>query len=481
MRTFGSLGIKDLQDGYRAGRLSPVVVIEDALSLAEETHDALRAFVTISRVSAMAEAEALEAALRRGELLPPLAGVPITVKDVIATAGIRTTNGSPAFADSVPAADAVSVFRLRQAGAIVIGKTATPEFACRQTTSSLVSGIARNPWDLALTPGGSSGGSAAATAAGIGTVSVVTDGGGSARLPAACTGIAGFKPTFGKIPFDTALDGFAGLGHIGLMARTVVDVATVLPIAAGPCHADPVSLATARGSAGFELQSGHQPLAGLRIGWRERLADEPVETPILDRVRRALNLAADLGAAIVTLDGVIEPPLPIWQILQHSIWAERYEDRFGMQAAIDPVIRAGIKHAGTLSARDLQSALHGRTRLFRQVQLWFESCDVILSPTLTRAPLAAEHPGSGPIDVAGRSAGDIREVWAPLLGLFTMTGHPALNLNCGWTDDGVPVGLHLVGRWHDDDRVLAVGRALEARLEAFPRPALPRLSLRVYE
>lgn len=468
----GLPGVRALVESYRRGTLSPVAFIEDTLARAEAANGALCAFVTISRESAMREAQELEAALRRGEPVPPLAGVPFTVKDVIATAGIRTTNGSPTHAERVPAVDAASVARLRRAGAIVVGKTATPEFACRQTTSSPVSGIARNPLDLALTPGGSSGGSAAATAAGLGLVSVVTDGGGSARLPAACTGIAGFKPTFGQIPFDGALDAFSGLGHIGLMARCVADIAAVLPVVRGPLDADPYSLRAPLPPAG--ALTGEKPFAGLTIGWREGIDGEPVEPAIREKVAGALRLAAELGATVIALDDPIEKPLPVWLVLQHSIWAERYEDRPAVMAGIDEVIRAGIENAGKLSARDLQWALHGRTRLFRHVQGWLRRCDIILSPTLTRAPLPAEHPGTGPIEVAGVAAGDIREAWAPMLGLFSMTGHPALNVTCGWTPDGLPVGLHLAGRWHEDERLLSIGALFESRLAAggalLPRP-----------
>lgn len=469
-----ALGIEELSKAYRNGTLAPTAVIEEVLTLAEDSQPALGAFVTIARTRAMAEARALETSIRRGETLPPLAGIPVTVKDVIATAGIRTTHGSLAFVDNIPTKDAVSVARLRRAGAIIIGKTATPEFACRQTTSSPVSGITRNPWNRSLTPGGSSGGSAAATAAGIGTVSLVTDGGGSARLPAACTGIAGFKPTFGLIPFDAALDAFSGLGHIGLMGRTVTDVMAVLPVVAGPSSEDPISLCRSEPTP-FARHDGRRALDGVRIGWRERLDDERVDPEIREQFFRALGVAADLGAKIDVVKGAVDPPLPIWRVLQHSIWAERYEDNPAIMPGIDGVINAGIKQARSLSARDLQAALHGRTRLFRQVQGWLDGYDAILSPTLTRPPLAADHPGSGPIEVAGELAGDIREAWAPLLGLFTMTGHPALSVNCGWTKDRLPIGLHLVGRWHEDERVLAIGAALEMHLRD-QRSALPPLS-----
>lgn len=460
-------GVEALGKAYRRRRLSPVAVVGEALDRAEASQDWINAFTTICRESALAEAKALEAAFERGEDPGPLAGVPLTVKDVIATRGVRTTFGSPAFADHMAAADSAAVERLRRAGAVVIGKTATPEFACRQTTTSALSGVTRNPWNCELTPGGSSGGSSASLAAGIGSLSLVTDGGGSARLPAACTGIAGFKPTFGLIPLEGAPDAFAGLGHIGLMARSVADIETALAVVAGPHGDDAASLSRHLARAGL-VQPAGRPLQGLRVGWRERLHEERVGNAILPPIMKALCVIEELGASVERLTGEIEPPLPVWRTLQHAIWLERHGRRALTLPPLDPVIAAGIAHADSLSAGDLQAALHGRTRLFRQVQGWFENFDVLVTPTLARTPLPASHPGSGEIEIDGHVAGDIRAAWAPMLGLFTMTGHPAISINAGWTDDGLPVGMQLVGRWYEDRPLLQTARRLQEHLPAVP-------------
>jgi aspartyl-tRNA(Asn)/glutamyl-tRNA(Gln) amidotransferase subunit A len=454
------LGIAALGKAYREGRLSPVDVIIDAIDRAEASQATINAFTTICRQDAVAEAQALGCALSRGEAVGPLAGVPITVKDILATKGVRTAMGSPAFADHVPTTDTVSVSRLRSAGAILVGKTTTPEFACKQTTNSVLSGVTRNPWKLDLSPGGSSGGSSASIAAGIGLVSLVTDGGGSARLPAACTGIVGLKPTFGLIPFESASDAFAGLGHIGLMARNVEDVAAALMVTAGPHSGDPNSLSREIIQPPLDI-SAKLPLAGLRVGWRDRLNGERISPIVLQPALAGLSVLEELGAVVERAPGEVEPPLPIWQVLQHVIWAERHARRPPDLPQIDPVIATGMAHAETLSARSLQAALHGRTRLFRRVQSWFDRFDILVTPTLTRPPLPATHPGSGDIEIDGCPAGDIRAAWAPTLGLLTMTGHPALSLNCGWTDDGLPIGLQLVGRWHQDWFLLRAARLLQ--------------------
>lgn len=452
--------IEGIRRAFRNRRLSPVEVVKEALDRAEKSQDSINAFTVICRESAIDDAKACEAAFARGEAVGELAGIPITVKDIIATKAIQTTMGSMDLARHVPDTDATSVDRLRKSGAIIIGKTTTPEFACKQTTNGQLSGITRNPWNLDLTPGGSSGGSSASLAYGIASVSLVTDGGGSARLPAACTGVVGFKPTLGLVPFDSAPDVFSGLGHIGLMARSVEDVAETLAVVAGPHRSDAASLG--RNLSRHALKDNPEyPLEGVRVGWRERLNDEAISKAILPAILLALKSLEELGATVEPIVDPVEPPLPIWQTLQHAIWAERHAHRLSAGAKIDPVISNGIRSAETLSARNLQRAQHGRTQLFKQFQSWFARFDVVVTPTLSRTPLSADHPGSGDIDIDGENAGDIRAAWAPMLGMFTITGHPALSLNCGWSDDGLPVGVQLVGPWYGDLFLLDVARALQ--------------------
>lgn len=463
------LGIRQLAARYRSLELSPVSVIEGMLATARLFEPGVNAFATLAEEAAMRQAKEIEAALQKGESLPTLAGIPVTVKDNLPTAGIRTTFGSPRFAQFVPETDAASVGRLADAKAVILGKTTTPEFACRQTTSSALLGVSRNPLDLDLTPGGSSGGSSASIAMGIGSFSVVTDGGGSSRLPAACTGIVGFKPTLGRIPFDTVRDAFGGFAHIGLMARTIDDARVALGALEGPHPGDPYSLSAGPTASVPQRDSGN--LAGLRVGWRPRRESEVVDHRMLAVVERFLKMLEDAGAIVEELRGEVSPPLPVWRTLQHLNWLERFgSDRMFLETA-DPVILAGIEQARSVSALEGWRANVGRTQLFRTVQGWLSRCDLIVSPTLARLPLPAEHPGYGDIEIAGASAGDIREAWAPLLGLFTMTGHPSLTLNCGWVGH-LPVGVHLVTRWGDDHRLLDIAEECERvlALDDLPRP-----------
>jgi aspartyl-tRNA(Asn)/glutamyl-tRNA(Gln) amidotransferase subunit A len=367
--------ISALRDAFRKRTVSPVEVVRSALEQAESTRHSINAFTEICWERALEEAKECEAAFTREEPHGHLAGIPISVKDVLATTDIRTSMGSLDMAHHVPDADATSVDRLRKSGAIVIGKTTTPQFACKQTTNALISGTTRNPWDLELTPGGSSGGSSASLACGIGSLSLVIDGGGSARLPAACTAIVGFKPTFGFVPFDSAPDVFAGLGHIGLMARTVEDVGEALEIVAGSHPNDAARL-------GRHLSNNRslRDLKGLRVGWRERLGGEPISKDILPVTQSALSTLEGMGAIVEQIIGQIEPPLPIWQTLQHAIWAERHAHRLANGSRVDPALTSGIRDGETLSARAFQSALHGRTRLFKLFQSWLERFDIVITP-----------------------------------------------------------------------------------------------------
>ncbi len=247
--------------------VSPVELVEDAIARIETSQPTLNAFITVCAEEARTAAWEAEAAVMLGDPLPPLHGVPFAVKDLVNTAGVKTTFGSVAFADNVPAADSPSVARLKAAGAILIGKTTTPEFGHKCFTEAPLFGRTANPWDLSRTCGGSSGGAAASVAAGLVPIGIGTDGGGSSRIPAACCGVVGFKQTLGLVPHDLTPDGFGNQSHITPMTRTVMDAALMLEAMAGPDPCDPHSLgltvpdfvAAARPEGGLE---------GVRIAWR---------------------------------------------------------------------------------------------------------------------------------------------------------------------------------------------------------------------
>jgi aspartyl-tRNA(Asn)/glutamyl-tRNA(Gln) amidotransferase subunit A len=461
--TLAYLSAIELTKRIRSRQLSAVELTETLLARIEASQPSLNAFITVCRDGALAAAREADAALAEGKDLGPLHGVPVSVKDIINTAGIRTTWGSRTMADNVPNVDAIAVHRLKQAGAIIIGKTTTSEFAHKLMTDAPLFGTTRNPWDLRYTPGGSSGGSAVAVAAGLGPLSLATDAGASTRLPAACTGIVGLKPTLGLIPHSQVPDGFNNFIHLGLMARTVADTALMLDVLSGADSSDPHSLGVARTQTLAAIADiNFDSLRGLRVAWRPLAGN----TMLDDEVRHACEEAVDafraLGCHIDVVDTPIENAEPAWRVLQQSNWAARFYDRIEELAPLlDPSFVEGIRAGGAYSGQQITRATYKRTEHFRTVQGWFSSYDLVLTPTMSRPPLAADHAALEPITIGGLNAGDMRQSWVPYLNLFDLTGHPAISIPCGWTNEGLPVGLQIVGPWYGDAAVLRAAAAFE--------------------
>jgi len=450
-----------LADAIRARRISAVAATEHILARIEAAQPTLNAYITVSRAAALEAATRADAALAEGRIAGSLHGVPVSIKDIINTAGIATTFGSKTLANSVPTADAVAVRRLKAAGAIVVGKTTTPEFASKLVTDAPLFGVTRNPWDLALTAGGSSGGSAAAVAAGLGPLSLATDAGASTRLPAACTGIVGLKPTLGLLPHNQVPDGFGNFIHLGIMARTVRDTARMLDVLSGADASDPYSLATVPTRAEAEVVRGGD-LEGLRFEWRPLIGNTRLARIVRARCEEALAVMRALGGAVEANDTAFENAEPTWRVLQQSNWAVRFAKDVETSAAMmDPALVAGVREGQAYAGAEVQAALYKRTQLYRTVQTWFDRFDFILTPTISRLPLAADHRTTDPIDIDGVPAGDMRVAWGSYLNLFNLTGHPAVSIPCGWSDDGLPVGLQIVGRWFSDAALLRVAAAFE--------------------
>src|SRR5881398_650051 len=277
--------------------VSPVEIVDIVLDRIERTQPTLNAFITVCADNARAAAKAAEAAVMRGDALGPLHGVPFAVKDLVNTAGLRTTFGSWALADNVPSFDSPAVARLKAAGAVLVGKTTTPEFGHKCFTEAPLFGRTANPWDLSRTCGGSSGGAAAAVAAGLAPIGIGTDGGGSSRIPAACCGVVGFKETLGLVPHDLTPDGFGNQSHITPLTRTVMDAALMLDAMSGPDRCDPHSLGLpVPDFIGGARAEGD--LKGLRIAWRPLLGNSLVAGEVRIACERALAVFADLGAVV---------------------------------------------------------------------------------------------------------------------------------------------------------------------------------------
>ena len=454
----------ELAASIRAGSTSAVAETTACLDRIGRLQPSLNAFVTVCGEEALAQAAAVDAAIAKGETVGALAGVPVSVKDIINTKGVRTTWGSRLMADNVPDADAVAVARLKAAGAVLVGKTTTPEFAFKLLTDSPLTGITRNPWNTVLTPGGSSGGSAVAVASGMGPLSLATDAGASTRLPAACCGIVGLKPTLGLVPHNQVPDGFNNFIHLGVMARNVADAALMLDVMAGPQQADPHSIAVPPPRA-VEALARPFDVKGARIAWRPLLGNTLLDDEIRALCEAALAKLSAAGAAVETIDEKVEPAYGAWLTLQQSNWAARYFATIDKVAdSLDPGFVEGIRAGGALSGQQLLAATYKRTALFRAVQGWFSKHEWLATPVMARPPLAVSHGPTEPIEIGGKPAGDPREAWAPYLNLFNLTGHPALSLPAGFTRAGMPVAIQLVGAWYTDAKLLALAARLESLL-----------------
>jgi aspartyl-tRNA(Asn)/glutamyl-tRNA(Gln) amidotransferase subunit A len=461
------LSATEMAAGIRSGQLTSEQAVARVLERIARTQTVLNAFATVCADEALAQACAADAARARGEALGPLHGVPFSVKDIINTKGVRTAWGSRLMAQNVPDADAVAVARLKKAGAVLIGKTTTSEFAWKLLTDSPLNGVTRYPWNPDLTPGGSSGGAAVAVAARLGPLALATDAGASTRLPAACCGVVGLKPTLGLIPHTQVPDGFNNFVHLGVIARTVADVALMLDAVAGPDAADPHSLGAPAPQAVAALKSPLR-LDGLRIAWRPFCGNTALDADTRRRCEEVIAALRKAGAVVKEHDAAMENAEPSWRVLQQSNWGARLGaqiDKVGDQ--LDPPLAEAVRAALLFSGQDVIKATYKRTQFFRLVQSWFADADFVLTPTMSRPPLTVDHPVDRPIEINGQSAGDMRSTWTPYLNLFDLTGHPAASVPCGQTPGGLPAGLQIVGPWYGDAAVLGLAAHVE-RIVGWP-------------
>lgn len=457
----------------RTEQASVEAVISGTLDRCERSQATLNAFAMIDREGALASARAIDAQQKAGAPLGPLAGMPVSVKDILNVAGQPTAWGSLLMKDAAPAgADAIAVARLRKSGAIVVGKSTTTEFAHTMMGYSPLTGLTINPWNHDVTCGGSSCGGGVSVAAGLVRIALTTDAGASTRLPAACTGVLGLKPTLGRVPHDLVPEGFANFIHLGAITRTVADMALALQAMAGPAPNDPHSLSVQP----LDLSPITKPadsLAGKRIGLLMRVGNARVSRAKEASMRRTADGLTALGASVAELAWTIDNPEPTWRILQQSNWAARLgRDLPKIEDKIEASLRDGVQTALSYSGQDLQGALNRRTAIFRHVQGLFGNHDFLLTPVMSRAPLNARHKPLDPIDIDGEIVGDMRREWTPYLNLFDLTGHPAISVPAGLSDDGLPLAFQLVAPWYEEAKLLAAV-ALYEQTHPWPQPDTP--------
>jgi len=434
----------------RTKKLSPVELIDCLLERISRLNPKLNAYLTVAEAEARSAARDAEQAVMKGEELPPLHGLPVSIKDLHLTRGIRTTFGSLIFKDLIPDEDEVAIERLRRSGAIILGKTNTPEFGQSGTTENRLGDDCRNPWNIERTSGGSSGGAAAAVAAGLGPLALGTDGAGSIRIPTAFCGIYGLKPTQGRVPVPAPM--FVVLGPI---VRTVRDAAFMLDAIAGYDHSDPNSLREKPPCFVDALEGG---LEGLKVAWSPDLGYARVDPEVRSTARSAAYLFESLGCHVEEATPKSGEPFSIHSAI---FWTNAYAARGHLlrehAEELMPYVKSNMESGEKITGREYSLALRDLAFFRRDMADFFERYDLLLTPTNA---VPAFPVGQRPREVDGQEVG---QEWGsfPFTSTFNLTGQPAANVPCGFSSDGLPIGLQIVGRWGDEATVLRASAAFE--------------------
>ena len=463
-----TLSAVELLHLYRSKRTSPVEVTRAVLKQINELNPLLNCFCFVAP-DALAVAKESEARWMKGEPKGMLDGVPVSIKDLLLTKGWPTLRGSRTVDPRGPwNDDAPAVARLREAGAVLIGKTTTPEFGWKGVTDGPLTGITRNPWNPARTPGGSSGGAAAALAAGMGPLTLGTDGGGSIRIPCAFTGVFGLKPSFGRVP-AWPLSPFGTVAHVGPMTRSVHDAALLLNVMSRPDARDWFALPHEPRDYRVGLDEG---VRGLRIAYSANLGYAKVDPEVASLVEQAAMRFVDLGALVEPVDPGFANAEPVFRAHWFTGAAYLLKNFLPQQKALmDQGLVEVAEQGAKIGMLELLDAVQKRGALGVHMNQFHEKYDLLLTPTL---PLAAFEAGKEVADVMK----DKRWTdWTPFSYPFNLTQQPAASIPCGLTAEGLPVGLHIVGPRYADALVLRAARAFESA-QPIAMPDVSRLAAR---
>jgi aspartyl-tRNA(Asn)/glutamyl-tRNA(Gln) amidotransferase subunit A len=449
-----SLSATALLEHYRKKTLSPLEVTRAVLARIAALQPSLNAFLLVDEAAALAAARASEARWMQGAPQGLLDGVPATVKDVMIARGWPTLRGSKSVRRDQPwDEDSPMVARLREQGAVLLGKTTTPEFGWKAIGDSPLTGITRNPWNTGRTPGGSSAGATVAAATGMGPLHLGSDGGGSIRIPASFTGVFGIKPTYGLVA-SSPPSPFAVVSHTGPMTRTVADAALMLSVIAAWDARDPYALPPAKRDFRSGLEGG---VKGLRFAYSPALGYAKVDPEIARLVEAAVRALEALGAHVELADpGFASPRDAFWTLWSASCAKVAAGMTAEQRAALDPGLQVAAGRGARLSAVDLISAEGERALLMQKTNAFLARYDVLLTPTVAVPALPVGQ------DLNDPKSEEIWIDWTPFSYPFNMSRQPAANIPCGFTAAGLPVGLQAVAALDRDDLVLRVARAYEA-------------------
>ena len=458
-----SFTVNGLIDQFRARKLDPRQVVQDIYQKIDSTNNMINAFVTLNKCEATAQAEESHIRWQNGEPRP-LEGVPLAIKDLTPTKGLRTTRGSGLFEDHVPDRDALVVERLRNAGAIIIGKTNTPEFGWKATTDNLLFGATKSPSNTNYAAGGSSGGSAAAVAAGFVPAAEGSDGGGSIRIPASLCGVVGFKPSYGRIPNNNP-DGVFGTHepfiHEGVLTATVEDALLLTNVMQGFSTHDPFSVPVE--SMKFLDEKKTREMV---IGVTEDFGIYDLEPAVGDHFNRAVDILKDEGWTVVHLDFEMKKDIRGYIEYFESLWTAGLAAGLSKASERNPEmfsegLKAMIKRGQALSAVEFKQLENYRAYLWQHFQSFFKQCDIILSPTLATAGFPADQ--EGPRKINGREIKEDAD-WV-MTQIYNLTGLPAISLPAGSTNDGGNTGIQLAANRLQDEVLLSVSRQIEKLLK----------------
>jgi aspartyl-tRNA(Asn)/glutamyl-tRNA(Gln) amidotransferase subunit A len=444
----------DLVAHYRRKTLSPLEATRAALDRISARQQEFNAFCLVDADAALTSARASEARWQAGTPIGLVDGVPTTIKDMFLTRGWPTLRGSRTISPLGPwNEDSPLVARLREQGAVLLGKTTQPEFGWKAVTDSPLTGVTRNPWNTGKTPGGSSGGAAVAAASGMGALHAGGDGAGSIRIPASFCGIFGMKPSFGRVPnYPLKMPG--SITHCGPMTRTVTDGALMLTVMAGPDVRDGTALPYEARDFRIGLNDG---LRGLRIAYSATLGYAEVDNEVAAPLSRAVQVFADLGAIVDVVDPCFENPRQAFETYYYVRFAWLYDMLSPDQRRLlDPGIVEMAEDGRRCSARDLLEADAARAELRARMSIFHDTYDLLLTPVV---PLAAFDAG---IEYPSGRGYSRWFDWSPFTYPFNFTGQPAASVPCGFTSKDMPVALQLVGPRYRDDLVLRASRAYEA-------------------
>jgi aspartyl-tRNA(Asn)/glutamyl-tRNA(Gln) amidotransferase subunit A len=443
-----------LAAAFASRRLSPVAAAEACLARIRALDNRLNAFCLVDEKTSLDQARASEKRWREGAALSAIDGVPVAIKDLLLTKDWPTRRGSHTIdPNATVGADAPSVARLREAGAVLIGKTTSPEFGWKGVTDSPLCGVSRNPWDPSKTPGGSSGGSAAAVAARFCPLALGTDGGGSIRIPASFSGCYGLKPSFGRVP-AYPLSPFGTLAHVGPMSRTVRDSALLLNVISGPDARDAFAFAHAPHDFAVRLDAG---VRGRRIAFSPRMgSDTHIDAEVAAQVAEAARTFERLGAHVVEADPPFsdrtETFLTLWWAGAGFLIRDMDEEK---RALLDPEFRTVAEQGERTPLKQYLAAVADRGAYASAMRQFMENHDLILLPTMPIPAFAAGQ--TWPLQ-----DGKPWLAWSPFTPPFNLTGQPAASIPCGRTRAGLPIGLQIAGGWADDEGVLIASAAFEA-------------------